>query len=665
MSLASAQQRLIAFHRRTQGSTSACYPHLFDLLVLLFSFDDAVTLLLDVVPKGPLAIYAQRIPTLDPAEHPAAHERVLDYQRALDLSSAESLQLAALLFLIAPEPRVLRRFLDGVEANAYPGIHQVRFAMNDLLMLLDDPNEITERAERLAGKQGLQIQADLLERLAYLGHYNGIARLLSIKPSRCISRTTLEALSRIHSASLTPPLLSLSADGLLGATADHWLAHEGANAIQPLFREATRRGKQRKHAGELLQSYLHRGHEPLIRKLLDDEEPALQQAVANELGLTSRPDTSNEVAEDVSESDLDATHPETSRVPSFSLDTLAPLMTRDGKRASHRVAQAILEWLSAWHESDEPPTGIPMPHALRLLLSKLTPQSIDHFCQQVLELFKKAGSPKTDEWVFRVAFLSPSDTTLFTMSRSARGRMSTILDSLSQRYLLALDRPTAYYLLASHASYGATQLLKEIARRRHESLDELLDGAAPTCGLSLDGARDFKIGSRTYTLQLSDRTLTLLDEKRHPIRAIPALKKGASLAEEEHARRELATCKELITGTLTLHASQLEKAMKEERIWAMWQWRTSFVDHPVLFSLVKALVWETCGAGTPSIRFRVAEDRTYASVDDTSVNLDVEKWVRLASPETLSPEERTSWAALFDEYKILQPFAQVQLATND
>lgn len=93
------------------------------------------------------------------------------------------------------------------------------------------------------------------------------------------------------------------------------------------------------------------------------------------------------------------------------------------------------------------------------------------------------------------------------------------------------------------------------------------------------------------------------------------------------------------------------------RTWTAQEFTELFVGHPLLWHLVRRLVWlsEEDGGRTA---FRVAEDRTFADVGDDVFVLPDGASVRLAHPLHLGGE-LAAWAEVFADYEILQPFPQL------
>ncbi|WP_051796956.1 DUF4132 domain-containing protein [Catenuloplanes japonicus] len=100
---------------------------------------------------------------------------------------------------------------------------------------------------------------------------------------------------------------------------------------------------------------------------------------------------------------------------------------------------------------------------------------------------------------------------------------------------------------------------------------------------------------------------------------------------------------------------RLERSMTDERRWTGAEFRAYLTGHPLLWHLVRRLVWGMIDGDTV-VTFRVAEDRSPATVDDTPLVVPDDAVIVLPHP---AATDLSRWATVFTDYEILQPFPQI------
>ncbi|RRS00546.1 DUF4132 domain-containing protein [Glycomyces terrestris] len=98
---------------------------------------------------------------------------------------------------------------------------------------------------------------------------------------------------------------------------------------------------------------------------------------------------------------------------------------------------------------------------------------------------------------------------------------------------------------------------------------------------------------------------------------------------------------------------RLELAMVYGRTWTAAEFRDRLVAHPLLWELVRRLVWQS-----GPVAFRLAEDRTFADVEDDALDLPDDAEVRLSHPVLLGGA-LPAWVRQLADYEVLQPFDQL------
>jgi hypothetical protein len=285
--------------------------------------------------------------------------------------------------------------------------------------------------------------------------------------------------------------------------------------------------------------------------------------------------------------------------------------------------------------------------------------SLSAFVTALFERWKERGCAPGDEWALwamghlgddeaakRIVASLGSWQTGGAAQRAARGLDAIALIG-SDWAFFELDRiaRSARYPLLRDAAEAA---VARVAGRLHIHPDELEDRRAPTLGLDARGelAIAFEKGELVATF---DEHLVpfLRDAQGERVAKVP--KSGAGPA----AFKALVKSAALVAES---QIARLERALITQRPWTMDAFCTHIVGHPLLLHLARRLVWSVDGA-----TFRVAEDRSFADLDDAAFTLPsgAASRVRIAHPAHLSENDRLRWSERFSDYRILQPFPQL------
>ncbi len=144
---------------------------------------------------------------------------------------------------------------------------------------------------------------------------------------------------------------------------------------------------------------------------------------------------------------------------------------------------------------------------------------------------------------------------------------------------------------AKHASVK-TQLGKALdtaALKTGMSAEDLEEVAVPTFGLSAEGEYRKALGEVTAVLAVRGGQVDLswLGADGQPRTSVPKATMS-SFADDVKALKK--THKEL-AGQLAAQRSRLERLFTQERSWSHADWRTRFVDHPLVGPLARRLLW--------------------------------------------------------------------------
>ena len=292
--------------------------------------------------------------------------------------------------------------------------------------------------------------------------------------------------------------------------------------------------------------------------------------------------------------------------------------------------------------------------------------SLAEFSWALFQCWYAHGAPTRHNWALAQLGLIGDDTTVRRLSpliklwpgEGGTGRAVAALDVLAGigsdvalTHLFELARRVKYKGLKAKA----VRKIDEIAAARGITPDALADRAVPDFGLDAQGTLVLDYGPRRFTVTFDQQLVPLVVEPNGKVRKSapkPGPKDDPALAPAAHAlftglKKDLRTISDQ-------EIKRLELAMITRRSWTPDDFHTLFVAHPLLGHIARRLVWITDG-GTA---FRVAEDRTYAGIDDDVFVPAPDARIGIAHPILLD-DDVTAWAELFADYEILQPFDQL------
>ena len=196
--------------------------------------------------------------------------------------------------------------------------------------------------------------------------------------------------------------------------------------------------------------------------------------------------------------------------------------------------------------------------------------------------------------------------------------------------------------------------LSSVATRTGQTPEDLAEQAVPTYGLNAGSRLTRTLGPFTATLAITgstDADLTFSSEGRTH-KSIPAEVKRDHAA----ALKELQKTQKDIEKMLPAHKIRLERLLMSERSWSVSDWRTRYLDHPLLSYLSRRLIWQfdDNGIKTSGIfhngQLLSSNGKTLKPRDDSRVSL----WHPIAH----SAEEVRAWRSFLESEEIRQPFKQ-------
>lgn len=207
---------------------------------------------------------------------------------------------------------------------------------------------------------------------------------------------------------------------------------------------------------------------------------------------------------------------------------------------------------------------------------------------------------------------------------------------------------------AKHASVK-TQLGKALgtaAGKTGMSAEELEEVVVPTCGLTAVGEQRQQLGDYTACLRVSadlKAEVSWLKPDGKEQTSVPAAVKEAFAGEVQALKRR----EKEIAKLLPAQRDRIERLLGQERTWALADFRSRYLDHPLVGTIARRLIW----------RFgnRAAAWHDGKLVDRTGQVLEAmgdETRVALWHPIAAEPVEVKAWRDWLEAHQVCQPFKQ-------
>ncbi|MFI5497038.1 DUF4132 domain-containing protein [Actinoplanes sp. NPDC051859] len=352
--------------------------------------------------------------------------------------------------------------------------------------------------------------------------------------------------------------------------------------------------------------------------------------------------------------------------PGWAVPGLLPaVVLREGAGALPPDAVSNLLTVLMLGKGDEPYAG------LALVRESCEPDSLAEFGWSLFQRWLTAGGNAKENWVLPVLGLIGNDETvrrLTPMILAWPGEGGHARSVAGVQVLAAIGTDVALMHLhgiAQRAKFkglksAAEQQMAEVAAGLGLSADQLADRLVPDFGLGAEGSLQLDYGPRQFTVGFDEQLRPYVCDsagKRLKTLPKPGARDDAELAPA--AAKQFAALKKDVRTVAADQLRRLERAMVTGRRWSGTEFRQLFVAHPLLWHIVRRLVWASYDeSGTVIDTLRVAEDRTFSTVDDEQSDLADDAVIGVAHPLHLG-ETLAAWAEIFADYEILQPFPQL------
>lgn len=295
--------------------------------------------------------------------------------------------------------------------------------------------------------------------------------------------------------------------------------------------------------------------------------------------------------------------------------------------------------------------------------------SLAEFGWALFEQWRLAGMPANESWALHGLGLLGDDGTVRRLTPILRtwpgeGAHHRAVEGLDVLAAIGTDAALLHlHGVAQRVKFKALKVraqekIAEVAEGLGLTGEQLADRLVPDLGLGPDGSTVVDYGTRRFTVGFDEQLRPyVLDEdgKRRKDLPQPGARDDAELAPAE--RKRFMVLKKDVRTIASDQVHRLESAMVSGRSWTAAEFRELFVAHPLLWHLVRRLVWLST-TDSAVTAFRVTGDRTFADAADDEFALPDTATVRLAHPLHLG-DALAVWSGLFADREILQPFPQL------
>ncbi|MER7173440.1 DUF4132 domain-containing protein [Streptomyces mesophilus] len=207
--------------------------------------------------------------------------------------------------------------------------------------------------------------------------------------------------------------------------------------------------------------------------------------------------------------------------------------------------------------------------------------------------------------------------------------------------------------LATRVTYkGTLKILNSGLDQRATALgltrEEIEELAVPAYGLTEVGRSEHRLGDCTAELTVtgSKATLTWRNVTGKTVKAPPAQVKR----DHPDELKELKAAVKDIDKMLGAQTERLDRQFLARRVWPYEKWRTHYLDHPLVGTLARRLLWTVDGR---PVGYADGELRTLTD-DPVTTGGNVELW----HPIHHEPAEIVAWRDWLERHGITQPFKQ-------
>ena len=314
-----------------------------------------------------------------------------------------------------------------------------------------------------------------------------------------------------------------------------------------------------------------------------------------------------------------------------------------------------------------------------IIKQQTTKSSLAAFAWDLFSAWLANGAPSKDGWAMRAVGWLGDDECARQLTRlirkwpgeSAHARAVTGLDVLvdigSDIALMNLNG-IAEKLKFKGLQEKAREKIAALAEARDLTPEELSDRLAPDLDLDERGGLDLNFGERRFRAGFDEFLKPWVkDSTGQRLKDLPKPNKSDDPELSAAAVERWKALKKDARAIASLQIARLENMLSTSRRTKPDTFWIFFATHPLIRHLTQRLVWGVYADDSPRTQpitiFRVTDDLSITDASDEPLELDVSGTapgrIGLVHPLHLPAGGLDAWGALFGDYEIAQPFAQL------
>jgi hypothetical protein len=356
---------------------------------------------------------------------------------------------------------------------------------------------------------------------------------------------------------------------------------------------------------------------------------------------------------------IDATYDCPKKIPKLGTSWKPKMMTRPVTSSGKVISLEALEVLAtmlAFSPLDPPYAGI------AIVKETCTARSLAELAWDLARTWEHAGHKRRDQWMLMSLVHFADDEVVRRMTPGIRVDLAVdVLEHIDRDVaLMELLTITARATASGDGELAARTeaILDRAAAARGIDKDELEEELAPVKPLEEDGTVSLDFGPRKLRVGFDEQLQPyVINDAGERVRALAAARTGDDPERAERAKELWRDLKEDVAVLAARRIAGLRRAMVSGRTWHAERFRRVWIDNALMKHLARGVVWTDA-----TTSFRVAEDGSLSTSTDLAFTLAPNASVRVLHPLRASRDEIDRWRALFADYRIIQPFTQLERA---